>query len=73
MDELKSTYGEKLPLFQRIRGEGVKRETPLLLETVKAFAQEKVRIADRQVIDEAGQPISAYCLNDEIEARLGRQ
>ena len=73
VDELKSTYGEELPLVQRIRQEGVKREALLLLETIRAFAQGKVRIADRQVTDAAGHPISAYCLNDEIEAGLEQQ
>ena len=67
VDDLKSTYGEKLPIFQRIREEGVKREQPLLVETIRAFALGKVKVADRQVTNTEGRPISGYCLNDEIE------
>ena len=72
IDELKSAYWEELPLFQRIRQEGLKRETPLLLETIRAFAQGKVKIAGQRVMDEEGQPLSGRCLNDEIEGWLVR-
>ena len=73
VDELKAAFGEELPLFQRIRGEGVKREQPLLVETIRAFALGKVKVAGRQVTDAQGLPISGYCLNDEIEAWLRQQ
>ena len=70
VDELKATYGEELLLFQRIRQEGLKRETPLLLETIRAFAEGKVGVDKRQVVDGAGRPISGRCLNSEIEVWL---
>ena len=70
LEELKSDYREELPLFQRIRGEGLKRETPLLLETIRAFSQGKVKVVDRQVTDEKDRPISGRNLNSEIEAWL---
>ncbi len=73
VDELKAAHGEELPLFQRIREEGVKREQPLLVETIRAFALGKVKVTGRQVTDAQGQPISAYCLNDEIEGWLRRK
>lgn len=72
VDDLKATYGEELPLFQRIRREGMRREAPLLLETIRAFAQGKVRVANRQVTDGDDRPIPEYCLNSEIEAWLER-
>lgn len=73
VDEMKAAHGEALPLFQRIREEGVKREQPLLVETIRAFALGKVKVTGRRVTDAQGQPISAYCLNDEIEGWLKRQ
>ena len=39
VSELQATHGEETPLFQAIRQEGVKRERPLLLETLKALAE----------------------------------
>lgn len=68
IEKLRKTYGEKLELFQRIREEGVKREPYLLLETIRDLSQRSVRIAGRQVIDNQGNPIGSYCLNDRIEA-----
>ncbi|MBI4200858.1 MAG: hypothetical protein HY531_01045 [Chloroflexi bacterium] len=70
VDELKSTDGEELPLFQLIRQEGMKREAPLLLETIRAFAQGKIRAVNRGVVDERGQPAASQILNSEVEAWL---
>ena len=72
VDDLKATYGEELPLFQRIREEGVKREQPLLVETIRAFALAQVKVTGRRVTDAEGRPISGYCLNDEIEGWIKR-
>jgi len=66
-DDLKAANGEALPLFQRIRQEGVKREAPLLLETIKTFAEGSARVIGRQVVDTNGQPLAPRCLNGRIE------
>ncbi|MBI2871566.1 MAG: hypothetical protein HYY00_00035 [Chloroflexi bacterium] len=73
--ELKRTQGEECPLFQAIRREGVRRETHLLLETLKALANRRVRVEGGRVLDERGREVRGRCLNDEIEAKLrgGRQ
>ena len=68
--ELKASHGEELPLFQRIRQEGLKREVPLVVETIRAFALGKVRVVDRRPVDAQGQPAAGYCLNEEVEAAL---
>ncbi len=73
VEELKATYGEELPLFQRIRQEGVKREQPLLVETIRAFAFGKVKVTGEKVVGSRERPISPYCLNDQIEKWLKRQ
>ena len=71
IDDLRATEGEQLPLFQRIRKEGVKREPLLLVETIRAFAEGTVKVMDRHVVDATGNPIPGYCLNENIEAALG--
>ena len=68
---LKAEHGESLPLFQRIRQEGIRRERPLLLETLKALADGRLRIANRRVVDAAGAPTAGLCLNAEVERALG--
>lgn len=67
VDELKVAEGEEQPLFRLIREEGVRRERPLVLETLKAFAAGLVRVVDRQVVDGAGNAIDVLSLNDAVE------
>ena len=43
-DSLRQRYGEDLPLFKAIRGEGVKRELPLLVETLATLSRGEVQI-----------------------------
>jgi phosphoribosylglycinamide formyltransferase-1 len=58
---------ESEPLFSEIRREGVKRELPLIIQTIKEFAESRIRIEDGAVIAE-DKPISgAYDLTDKIE------
>ena len=70
IDDLKEHHGEELPLLQRIRAEGLRRERPLLLETLKVFASSKLQVIDRKVVDSDGTPTAAICLNDEVELTL---
>lgn len=67
VDELKAAEGEEQPLFRLIREEGVRRERPLVLETLKAFAVGRVRVVDRQVVDGAGNASDGLCLNEAVE------
>ena len=69
---LRAEHGEALPLFQRIRQEGIRRERPLLLETLKALADGRLRIAHLRVVDPAGAPTPGLNLNAEVERTLGR-
>lgn len=70
LDDLKSREGEEFPLFQLIRQEGMRRERPLLLETLKAFASGDIRVEGRRPVDARGNPTSALCLNEAIERAL---
>ena len=62
--------GEANPLFALIRKEGARREIPLVVQTVKAFAQENIRLESRRIIA-GGKPLDGpFCLNDSIEREL---
>lgn len=68
--ELQASHGEDLPLFRAIRRLGVAREQPLLLETLKALAEGRLRISGQQVVDVREQPTSPVCLNEEVEKAI---
>ena len=44
VDDLRQRYGEEFPLFKAIRIEGVKRELPLLVETLATLSRGEVQI-----------------------------
>lgn len=67
---LRKTQGEEHPLFVRIRQEGIKRELPMILATIKAFSQGRIRVRNGALLDGGGSPITAYDLTEEIEAAL---
>jgi phosphoribosylglycinamide formyltransferase-1 len=65
--EIKQTQGENNRLFKTIRKHGLMREFPLIIATLKAFSQSKVKIEAGQVVDADGQPIKGYNLTEEID------
>ncbi len=68
IDEIKKKDGDNNPLFTRIRQEGVKREIPLVVETVNAFARGDIRLVDKRVVNADGTVLTkAYNLTEEIE------
>lgn len=58
-------------LFHRIREEGVRREAPLLVETLRALADGRIRIAGEGVYRGGERLEGGLCLSDEVEALLG--
>jgi phosphoribosylglycinamide formyltransferase-1 len=67
VEEIKQTQGENNRLFRAIRRHGLAREFPLLVSTLKAFSEGRVKItADKKVVDTHGKPIKGYNLTDEI-------
>ncbi|MDY6893232.1 MAG: formyltransferase family protein [Chloroflexota bacterium] len=70
VNEIMAQHGENNRLFQLIRQEGLKREQPLIVATLKAFSDGKVRIENGNVVDSSGQLIKAYSLTQEIEAMI---
>lgn len=70
IDEAKKTEGEENALFKLIRAEGVKREIPLILTTIKAFSEGRVEIEGSRVFDASGCEVKGYDLTQEIEAKV---
>lgn len=70
--QVRAGEGEENRLFSEIRRQGVMRELPLIVATLRAFADGKVRIGGGRVLDAAGQPIAGYDLTEEIEALVTR-
>ncbi len=67
VEHLKASEGETNALFKKIRRHGVAREIPLVIETLKAFADGRVRIVDKRAVDANNQPVTCFDLTDEIE------
>ena len=68
LEEIKESYGESQPLFARIRDEGVKRELPLIVHTIRLLAAGDISIKDFQLYDKAGGKLAGpYDLTDAIE------
>jgi phosphoribosylglycinamide formyltransferase-1 len=59
--------GEDNDLFKLIRQEGVRREQPLIVATLKAFSEGRIRIEKGGVVDSDGRPVGSYSLNREID------
>ena len=60
-------HNEENPLFKLIRKHGLAREFPLIISTLKAFSQGKIKItADKKLFNSEGKPIKGYNLTDEI-------
>ncbi len=71
VEEIKKSQGGNNPLFQLIRKHGLAREFPLIIATIKAFSQGKVKISPKkQVVDAEEKPISGYNLTDEINEQI---
>ncbi|MBA7503502.1 Phosphoribosylglycinamide formyltransferase [subsurface metagenome] len=62
----------KNSLFRLIRKYGLAREFPLIISTLKAFSQGKVRIAAGKVVDIDGRPINGYNMTNEIDKLVER-
>ncbi len=57
-------------LFWWIRQEGVRREIPLIVLTLKALAEGRIRIKDGKVMDNRGKEVQGISLTQEVEEYL---
>ena len=69
LEEIKK-QGENNPLFKLTRQYGLAREFPLIITTLKAFRQGKVKITkEKKVVDFHWKPINGYNMTDEINEK----
>ncbi len=67
LEQIKKEQGENNTLFKLIRQHGLAREFPLIISTLKAFSQGKIKITkEKTVVDAEGNPINGYNMTDEI-------
>ena len=66
ISEIKKKQGKNNSLFKLIRKYGLAREFPLIISTLRAFSQGKIKIMDGKVVDAEGRPIKGYNMTDEI-------
>lgn len=69
IEDVKAEQGERNPLFREIREHGLAREFPLIVATLKAFSEGRVRIEDGRVVDSSGKAIEGYNLTEGIERK----
>ncbi|MCX6005744.1 MAG: formyltransferase family protein [Chloroflexi bacterium] len=70
---IKSEQGENSSLFKAIRRAGFIRETPLIIHTLKAFSEGKIRIAsDKRLLDSSNRLIHGYDLTGEIDTAVNK-
>lgn len=62
--------GEQNLLFAGIRQEGARREIPLVVQTVKAFADGRIRLENKKILAEGKVLAGPYCLTEDIERQL---
>ena len=70
VDEIRSAEGEAFPLFQEIRRRGAARELPLVVETLRAFADGRIRIDGERIMLGETRLVEGYDLTPEIERAL---
>jgi phosphoribosylglycinamide formyltransferase-1 len=67
LDQIIQEEGGNNELFKEIRRRGVKRELPLVVQTLKTFSEGKVMIKDKQVLVGGKIQQQPYSLTDQIE------
>jgi folate-dependent phosphoribosylglycinamide formyltransferase PurN len=72
VEQIKAVQGEANPLFHLIRQEGLRREFPLILATIRLLAQGGVKIEGGRVVDQHGAALPGYDLTREVELALTR-
>lgn len=70
LSKIQEREGESEPYFQLVRTEGVRRELPLIIQTLRAFASGRVHLDRQQVFSGEEQLMGGYDLTGEIETYL---
>ncbi len=67
VSDIKASEGEANALFAEIRRNGVARELPLVIETLRAFAEGRIRVGNKHPTDATGNTVPASDLTEAIE------
>ncbi len=70
VEEITAAEGEENPLFREIRRQGATRELPLIVATLRAFADDRLRFDGLKVVSAEGTPVQGYDLTPEVEAAV---
>ena len=75
LEQIKTTEGERFPLFQLIRQEQYRREPYLVFETIRQMSLGSLSIRGDTVLDADGKPLSetapnGICLDRQIEESM---
>jgi phosphoribosylglycinamide formyltransferase-1 len=70
LKQIAQNEGEDEQLFAEIRKEGVRRELPLIIQTIKEFAEGRVEVRNERVIARGKELSGAYDLTEKIEELL---
>ena len=71
LEDIARTEGVEEPLFKKIREDGAKRELPLIVETIRSFADGRVRIEDKKLIVGGKKLDTAFDLSEEVDRSIG--
>ncbi len=71
LEEVIATEGENLPLFRKIREDGAKRELPLIVETIRQFADGNVCIRDKKLYENGELLTEPYDLSKQVNKSIG--
>lgn len=69
LKRIEEEEGEEEPLFKKIREEGMKRELPLIIYTLKDISEERIALKEEKVKLKE-KTINGVCLNEEIEKEI---
>ena len=70
LEEIQKIEGEDEPLFKEIRHQGLMREFPLIVATLKAAADSKFSIVDGEVVSQGSKLEHGFDLTAEIERAI---
>jgi phosphoribosylglycinamide formyltransferase-1 len=70
VEEIKAMDDEQNLLFKEIRRQGATRELPLIVATLRAFADGRLHFQRLQVVTADQRPIDGFNLTPEVEAAV---
>ena len=73
LEDIIRDEGADEPLFRRIREDGAKRELPLIVETIRKFAEGRVEIRDKRLFVDGEALDTAFDLSAEVDAAVGER